>query len=48
MNKYFINNQYLFKTHSKSYKNNNDCFSNINQEFDKNLEKIPYPSFLSY
>ena len=46
MNKYFINNQYLFKTHNKSYKNNNDYFSNKNQEFDNNLEKVPYPSFL--
>ena len=46
MNKYFINNQNLFKTHNKSYKNNNDCSSNKNQEFDNNLERVPYPSFM--
>ena len=46
MNKYFINNHYLFKTHNKSYKNNNDFYSNKNQEFDNNLERVPYPSFL--
>ena len=39
-------NPYFFKTVDKLNKNYNDLSTNKNQEFDNNLEKVPYPSFL--
>ena len=50
INKSFSNNKtpFLFKTLNNPYQNYTELFSKKIAEFDNNLEKVPYPSFLHF
>ena len=50
INKSFSNNKtpFLFKTLNNPHQNYTELFSKKIAEFDNNLEKVPYPSFLHF